>query len=196
MVSCGAVRTGCACCSETPDSFRQVVEATTSDDMKATIQMLIARGALGGDPEAQVFVYRIARDGQRQVGVVAVVDRSDLAPSTSSAEAIPPWAEPATAIFDDQDGLIASLAVTDMNERPIFHFNAGDGTTHSAWLVRDASRYVAAFAALPGAAQLLEPGPSAGQGRMLALLLDRSQAIDPLPLPRCGLFVQRTLLAP
>jgi hypothetical protein len=29
---------------------------------------------------------------------------------------------------------------------------------------------------------------------MLALLLDRTTALDPLPAPRCGLFVQRTAL--
>ncbi len=195
-MSCGSARTGCECCSETADSFKQVAQATTEDGMRAMIEKLVARGALCADPEPRVFVYRIARDGKRQLGTVAVVDRADLEPAPSCTDAIPAWAEPATALFDDPEGVLAALALGDTNERPIFHFNAGDGTTHSAWLVHDARRYVEAFAQLPGVARLVEPGPSDGQGRMLALLLDRSQIIDPLPLPRCGLFVQRTLLAP
>jgi hypothetical protein len=196
LVSCGPSREGCACGAPTPDSFRQVAEAASEIEVRRAVERLVASGALCCEAEQHVFLYRIARDGRRQLGIVAVVDRGDLEPATEATELIPAWAEPAIAIYDDPDAIIASLAVLDTNERPIFHFNAGDGTTHSAWLVRDASAYCDAFARLSGKARLVEPGPSAGQGRMLALLVERASALEPIPAPRCGLFVPRSVLVP
>lgn len=140
-----------------------------------------------------MYVYRIARDGRRQVGLVASVERATLDVKVEPVEA-PTWAEPATALFDDPSGEVMCLAAEDMNERPIFHFNAGDGTTHSGWLARSPARYEAAFAALTGRATLVRPGACAGCDCMLTLLLERDGALDPLPAPRCGLFVQRSAL--
>ena len=67
-------------------------------------------------------------------------------------------------------------------------------TTHSGWLARSPERYEAAFAALSKRATLVRPGACAGCDRFLTLLLERDVALDPLPAPRCGLFVQRTAL--
>jgi hypothetical protein len=143
-----------------------------------------------------MYVYRIARDGRRQVGVVAAVERATLEPAGAIASAgdPPTWVEPATALFEDPNGTISELAAEDMNERPIFHFNAGDGTTHSGWLARDPQRYVRAFATLSSRPRLARRGACTSCDRMLTFLLDASSALDPLPVPRCGLFVPRTAL--
>lgn len=182
----------CGCCDPAADSYRAVLEAGSDEDARRTIERLFEHGALVPDPEPRMYIYRITRDGKRQVGVVAAVERTSL-DACPSVEA-PTWAEPATAIFDDPSGTILGLAADDMNERPIFHFNAGDGTTHSGWLARSPERYEAAFAALPTRATLVRPGACAGCDRFLTLLLEREIALDPLPAPRCGLFVQRTAL--
>ena len=36
-----------------------------------------------------------------------------------------------------------------MNERPLFHFNAPDGVTHTVWEIENASGYEQAFAQVP-----------------------------------------------
>ncbi len=201
LVSCPAAIAGvasstgaaCGCCDPATDSYRAVLEAGSDDEARQTIERLLAHGALVPDPEPRMYVYRITRDGRRQVGIVATIERASLDALVDPIEA-PTWAEPATAIFEDIGGVLLGFACEDMNERPIFHFNAGDGTTHSGWLARDPARYIEAFAALPTRATLVRPGACSGCDRMLALLLDRTTALDPLPAPRCGLFVQRTAL--
>jgi hypothetical protein len=189
----GATGVACGCCDPATDSYRAVLEATSDDEARQTIERLLAHGALVPDPEPRIYVYRITRDGQRQVGIVATIERASLDAAIDPIEA-PTWAEPATAVFDDPAGAVLGIACEDMNERPIFHFNAGDGTTHSGWLARDPARYIEAFATLTTRATLVRPGACSGCDRMLALLLDRGTALDPLPAPRCGLFVQRTAL--
>jgi Protein of unknown function (DUF1015) len=186
----------CGCCTES-HSYRQVLDAASAEDARRVVQRLQAEGILSPDPEPCMYVYRITRDGRRQVGVVAAVDRDTLESRNglgATAQATPTWGEPATAVFDDSSSTIAELAASDMNERPLFHFNAGDGTTHSGWLAHDPQRYTAAFAALPGRARLVRPGACAGCDRILTLLLDATGALDPLPIPRCGLFVPCTAL--
>ncbi|MBL9120664.1 MAG: hypothetical protein JNL80_12205 [Phycisphaerae bacterium] len=189
----------CGCCTDT-NSYRQVLEAASPDEARKAIERLKDQGVLTPDPKPCMYVYRIARDGRRQIGVVAAVDRTALASAIAPGQAhgtpdVPTWAEPATAVFDDPASTISDLAAEDMNERPLFHFNAGDGTTHSGWLARDPQRYVDAFAALPGRATLVRPGACTGCDRMITLLLDSTNALDPLPIPRCGLFVPCAALA-
>lgn len=192
--ACAAGAAGSACCDETLTSFRHVLEAATPREARQTVERLLANGSLAPDPEPRMYVYRIARDGARQAGVVACVDRATLDVPLPEA-ANPTWAAPATALFDDPAGLIASHIAEDMNERPLFHFNAGDGTTHSGWLARSPERYVAAFAQLAGRGRLVRAGACASCDRVLALLLDASTALEPLPNPRCGLFVHSAALA-
>jgi hypothetical protein len=197
LVSCPAHEGGdeanCGCCSDTPASYRAVLEAASPSDARHTIERLLDAGALAPDPEPRMYVYRIARDGRRQVGIVAAVERATLDAMNDAFEA-PLWAEPATATFEDPTGAVSMLAADDMNERPIFHFNAGDGTTHSGWLVRDPAKYVDAFAKLPARGRLVRRGACAGCDRVLTLLLEHDRVLEPLPAPRCGLFVQRTAL--
>ena len=43
---------------------------------------------------------------------------------------------------DDIDALVEQ----DMNDRPLYHFNAPDGVTHTVWIVHKPQKYVQAFA--------------------------------------------------
>lgn len=193
LVSCPPVGGECTCCDHAPnaDSFRCVLEAGGTESVRAAIGRLIDAGALAADPEPRMFVYRIARGSRRQIGVVASVCLGDLLGPPSTA---PAWAEPGTVLFDDPEGRVALLAADDMNERPIFHFNASDGTTHTGWLVRDPSRYVRAFEEVHGAGELLSPAAASDPQHALALLVDRASLLHPKPDPRCGLFVQTAVL--
>ncbi|MFO0828110.1 MAG: DUF1015 family protein [Phycisphaerales bacterium] len=200
LVSCPPPTRACEAApdGETSDNYRQVFEAAGNNGAAAVVRRLVDRGALCADSEPRLYLYRITRDGHRVLGVVALVDCADFDGDAVRPDAAE-WREPATASFDDPEGTIASLAACDMNERPIFHFNAADGTTHTAWLVHDAPPYVEAFAALGGRASLISPGASAGEGQMLTLLVARSEVGDACrhaPIPRCGLFVQCSVLAP
>lgn len=194
LVSCPPVGVLCGCCDdETGDSYRRVLAAGDAPQVRSLLSQLVECGALCADPEPRLFVYRISRAGRRQVGLVAHVDRRDVDGADRDA---PAWCEPTSAVFDDPQAAIADLAVCDMNERPIFHFNAGDGTTHSGWTVRDASRYCAAFERIDGRAELLGPAASVGDGFVFAALFERSCLLDPPPILRCGLFVPRAVLVP
>lgn len=193
LVSCPPSGEACGCCDlESQDNFRKVLDASGPAAVRDALRGLVDRGILCADSEPHLFVYRISRDGRRQVGIVASIEREHLHGDRTPA---PPWSEPAIALFDDRDGAIFAMIVEDMNERPIFHFNAGDGTTHSGWLVRDTTRYVQAFEAHDHPFELILPGAESGEGRVLALLLDRASATEAIPVPRCGLFVQRMILA-
>lgn len=193
LVSCPPAAIACGCCVDPSDeSFRAVVGGPDERAARSALERLVGCGALAADPEPRLFVYRISRQGRRQVGVVAHVDRRDLVRLEQDA---PPWAEPSPALFADSRGEIADLTICDMNERPLFHFNADDGTTHTGWLARDPQRYRAAFERIEGCGELLGPAARAVEGFVLAALFDRAGALDPAPPLRCGLFVQRTILA-
>ncbi|MBL9150207.1 MAG: hypothetical protein JNM94_16075 [Phycisphaerae bacterium] len=174
------------------DSFRRALAEADPMSVASVVQQLVEHGALCADPEPFLYVYRIARGGERQIGVVAITHRDDI---EGCVDAAPAWREPAVVGYDDPNDSVAVIACDDMNERPIFHFNAGDGTTHTAWLVREPTRYVRAFEALESRGRLLRPGAHANAGEVLTILVANVRCDAQLGSPRCGLFVPRTVLA-
>jgi uncharacterized protein (DUF1015 family) len=60
-------------------------------------------------------------------------------------------AEPVFLAYRD-DAAITDLVEVDVNDRPLFHFIARDGVTHTVWTVHDADLYVKAFSQHPGVA--------------------------------------------
>lgn len=182
---------GCSCGEGRDDSFRSALDAGSASDVACIVQRLVELGALCADPEPLLYVYRIARCGERQVGVVAYAHIGDI---DGCADLQPAWREPALVTYDDPDEQVATLAVDDMNERPIFHFNAGDGSTHSAWLAQRPQRYVDAFARMGGPARLLSGGALVGDNEVLALLVANVRCCPTLAAPRCGLFVPKRVL--
>jgi hypothetical protein len=155
----------------------------------AELDRLVGAGVLCSEPLPRLFLYRISRDGRRQIGVIGTMDLADLGDEAVAGTGTP-WCEPAVVMVAESDGVVADLAARDMNERPVFHFNAGDGTTHSAWAIHDAGSYEAALRSLP-VLRLQSPGASAGRGRVLVMLVPDPGTCEPFPPPRCGLFVRR-----
>ncbi|MGA1392442.1 MAG: DUF1015 domain-containing protein, partial [Phycisphaerales bacterium] len=107
-------------------------------------------------------------------------------------------AEPVFLCFRDREIAGATIAARmqgDTATRPIFHFTAADGVTHTGWRVEDPSPYVAAFrdldriyiadghhrsagadrAAAAAAAAMPQAGPDAEFGRFLAVLFPHEE---------------------
>ncbi len=124
---------------------------------------LIARGYLEVDPVAGMYVYRQSSGGRRQAGLVCCVDVADYRAGTirrheltrpekehdrvEHMRAVGAHCEPVLLTVTDQPELAEQLA-RDMNHRPIVHFRAPDGVTHTLWNVQDIDSYHAIFGAV------------------------------------------------
>ena len=180
---------------------------------RAAIDGLVADGALVADPQPKMFVYRAAHGGRRWMGLVCAADTRDLVhlfpnaagdEEISAAEmdiaAVDAQLVPGLVMIDESPDL-AYQFVCDTNERPAYHFVSIDGSTHSAWEVREPAPYVTALAELApdelraGAAQVVA-AHVAGKMPLVIVTPDREAAASSGPLaPRCGLFVLRPSLA-
>lgn len=191
----------------TPGLFRTVMHGAISDRM-AAMEGLLADGSLAADADASMFVYRIAHEGRRWVGLVCTVDPAELQPAVEQPPA--PQATDATHAELTQlrwqiepvvvqctiPDAVLDLLMNDSNERPSYHFVASTGGTHSAWVIRDHSPYVHQFKnATPvrvlRGAHVVAAALRAGN-RVLAVLtrdLADLAELPPLLSPRCGLFV-------
>lgn len=177
--------------------------------VRASLDALVADGALVEDAQPRMFVYRAAHAGKRWMGLVCAVDTRDLVhllPNAASDEeisaaqadlaAVDAQLLPALVTIDGSPDLSYQF-VCDTNERPAYHFVAQDGSTHSAWEVQRPEPLVAALAELAadeirsGAAQVVA-AHMAGSMPLAILTPDRDVASATGPLaPRCGLFVPR-----
>jgi uncharacterized protein (DUF1015 family) len=114
--------------------------------------------------ERTVYLYRQVREHVPQIGVTCCchvddytddvirkhektrVDKED--DRTRHVLELNAHAEPVFLTYRDQP-VIDELVERDTNERPMYHFNAPDGVTHTAWMVRDPQPYVDAFKSVP-----------------------------------------------
>lgn len=177
--------------------------------VRAALDRLVQDGALAADHAPGMFVYRAAHAGKRWMGLACGADTRDLvhllpnaasdaeiAAATADLRQVDAQLVPALACIDGSDDL-DYLLVADTNERPAYHFVAGDGSTHSAWHVRHPQAYVTALAEL--AADEIRSGGAqvtaahvAGTVPLVILTADRALAAVHGPLaPRSGLFVMR-----
>lgn len=131
---------------------------------RANLRRLVDDGVLVRDATPSLHLYRLVREHRAQVGLVACAHVDDYEAGTIRRhELTRPDKEndrtrhvletnanagPVFLAFRD-DPAVARAMTADMNDRPIVHFNAPDGVTHSVWPVRDPSRYVDAFARMP-----------------------------------------------
>jgi len=194
-----------------PASFARVLGgAPGTDAVRAALEGIVAEGALVEDTHPHMFVYRAAHAGKRWMGLVCAVDTRDLVHlfpnaasdgeiSAAQADLVSVGAQlvPALVTIDASPDLSYQF-VCDTNERPAYHFVSADGSTHSAWEVRQPEPMVAALAELAadeiraGAAQVIA-AHMAGSMPLVILTPDRDVAAATGPLaPRCGLFVPRT----
>ncbi|MBT8485397.1 MAG: DUF1015 domain-containing protein [Phycisphaerales bacterium] len=131
---------------------------------RANLDRLRHEGCLVRDAEPRLFLYRQAQDHQTQVGIVAcchVEDyRRDLIKKhektrpdkendrTRHLLALNAHAGPVFLTYRDSPSIDA-LVAEDRNQRPLYHFDAPDGVTHTVWEVRDPRAYVEAFGVVP-----------------------------------------------
>jgi len=194
-----------------PVSFARVLGGSPGTAaVRASLEAIVAEGALVEDAEPRMFVYRAAHAGKRWMGLVCAADTRDLVHlfpnaasdgeiSAAQADLAEVGAQLVPALVTiDASADLSYQFVCDTNERPAYHFVSADGSTHSAWDVRQHAPMVAALAELAadeiraGAAQVIA-AHMAGAMPLVILSPDRDVAAATGPLaPRCGLFVPRT----
>lgn len=127
---------------------------------RKNLEQFLAQGVLLRDAEPSFYVYRLSSNGRRQAGLVACMDVEDYRAGririhertrpdkeddrvrhilTSRAHA-----EPVLLAVRDATAF-SSLLTSDMNERPLYHFVARDGVTHSLWRTKHVQEYADCF---------------------------------------------------
>lgn len=158
---------------ENPDSFLRVTrpevefrEGTdpTGDELHAgarrTLDRFLEDGLLAPDPDPAIYLYRLARRGVSQTGVVAlaavgdyesgVIRRHELTHRAREddrvrhALALGCHAGPVLLAFRERP-TVARLMAGDRDALPLYHFADEDGVQHTLWKVADPEAYVAAF---------------------------------------------------
>ncbi|MHC5002107.1 MAG: DUF1015 domain-containing protein [Planctomycetota bacterium] len=163
--------------AENADSFMHVVrsEADLPTDVspyddrvyaaaRRNLDGMVERGLLQRDDRPSMYLYRQVLNHGPQMGIVCCCHVDDYARDvikrhektrpdkeddrTRHVLATDANTGPVFLTFRDEPHL-ARLMAEDANDRPVFHFNATDGVTHTGWEVKHPEAYVEAFAALP-----------------------------------------------
>ncbi len=156
-----------------PNSFMRVVRAEVDCDPASDAHSpqvhararrnfldLIARGYLVRDPEPGMYVYRQSTGGRRQAGLVCCVGVDEYRSGSirkheltrpdkegdrvSHMRAVGAHTESVLLAAPEQPELVRLLA-RDMNDRPLVHFAAKDGVTHTLWRVHEIAPYIELF---------------------------------------------------
>ena len=138
-------------------------DAQLASRARENLAALVSSGALVQDAAAQLYVYRMARAGRRVAGLVCCVDVADYrsgairrhehtrpdkeADRVRHIMATGAHSEPVLLAVPRVDELPRQL-LRDMNDRPLVHFSARDGVTHSLWSVHDSAPYIEMFRAV------------------------------------------------
>ena len=141
------------------DPYDEVVYATAGENLRS----MQDQGVLVREDSPHLYLYRLVMDGQTQLGIVGCCHLDDYASHViRKHERTRPDKE------DDRTRHILSLgaqaglvlltfrfveafetqARKDVNARPLCHFDAPDGVTHTVWRVPDATVYQDIFAAI------------------------------------------------
>lgn len=166
-----------ALAEDNPFSFLHVVRAdidvppeVPADDPAVYVEAarnlarLTDQGVLVREGHPRLYLYRLVMGDHTQVGVVGCCHVEDYAANvikrhettrpdkerdrTEHMLAVGAHTGNVLLAFRDQPEMSA-LIRRDMNSRPLFHFNAPDGVTHTVWAVDDAEQYAALFALTP-----------------------------------------------
>jgi uncharacterized protein (DUF1015 family) len=142
------------------DPYGEVVYRTAA----AALARLRDEGVLVRDGEPGLFLYRLVLDGRAQAGLVCCCHVDDY-----RAGVIRRHEKTRADKEDDRTrhilatrahtGLVLmayrdvpehdALARREMNARPLYHFNAPDGVTHTMWRTADPQAWCRLFAAVP-----------------------------------------------
>ena len=131
---------------------------------KENFQRLLDAGTLIREKEPTLYLYRQVMNHREQVGLVACCHIDDYANNlikkhektrkekeddrTRHVKTLNANAGPVFLTYRDRVD-IDNLVERDMNARPLYHFDAPDGVTHTAWAVPDPKPYVDAFREVP-----------------------------------------------
>jgi len=131
---------------------------------KDNLDRLIAGGTLVQEAAPKMYLYRQVMDHRPQIGLVCCCHIDDYA-----ADRIKKHEKTRKAKEDDRTRHVLTLNANtgpvfltyrdleeidrlveqDVNSRPLFHFDAPDGVTHTVWTVHDPQAYVKAFGQVP-----------------------------------------------
>ncbi|MHC4446865.1 MAG: DUF1015 domain-containing protein [Planctomycetota bacterium] len=147
---------------EGTDPFQETVYAKA----KANLERFLAEGTLVRESEPALYLYRQVLNHRSQIGLVCCCHVDDYANNViKKHEKTRPDKENDRTrhilTVGAHTGLVLlayrasttcdQLVQTDMNARPLYHFNTSDGVTHTVWRVRDPAPYVEHFARLDAA---------------------------------------------
>jgi len=129
-------------------------------------ERFLADGTLVQDEDAGIFLYRQVMNHRAQIGIVCCCHIDDYEQNiikkhektrpdkeddrTRHVLTLMANAGPVFLTFRDDEG-IATQIESDINQRPIVHFDAPDGVTHTVWTAADPDAYVRRFAGLDAA---------------------------------------------
>jgi uncharacterized protein (DUF1015 family) len=160
-----------------PDSFLHVIrseidlpESVSPYDpavyakARENLHAFIEQGVLERDSQSRMFLYRQVMDHRSQIGLVCCCHIDDYINDvikkhektrkdkeddrTRHVLELNAHAEPVFLAYRDQPA-VNHLVEVDINNRPLFHFIAKDGVTHTIWAVNDSNAYVEAFGRVP-----------------------------------------------
>ncbi|MHC4946896.1 MAG: DUF1015 domain-containing protein [Planctomycetota bacterium] len=136
------------------------------DRARANFDRLLADGVIFHDRRPTMFLYRQVLEHRTQIGLVCCCHVDDYASGvirkhentrpdkeddrTRHLLALEAHVGPVFMAFRDHEEIDA-LVFEDTNERPLYHFNAPDGVTHTVWEARDPQRYADVFGGMPAA---------------------------------------------
>ena len=132
---------------------------------RENLQRFLDEGTLVRDRQPALFLYRQVMNHRSQIGLVCCCHVDDYANDiikkhektrkdkeddrTRHVLELNAHAEPVFLAYRDNDR-VNDLVETDTNSRPLFHFVAKDGVTHTIWPVNNAQAYIDAFTTSPG----------------------------------------------
>lgn len=160
-----------------PDSFLHVVRpeidlppgTSLYDDSvyakaRENLDRMIDERVLIGESQPSLYLYRQVMDHRAQIGLVCCCHIDDYANDvikkhektrqekeddrTRHVTTLNANTGPVFLTYRDRPDINGQVE-RDINERPLFHFNAPDGVTHTAWRVEQTRPYVDMFAQVP-----------------------------------------------
>ena len=133
---------------------------------KQNLQRLLSNGDLVREDEPKVYLYRQVLNDHYQIGLVCCCHVDDYNNNlikkhektrpekeddrTRHMLAINAQPGPVLMTYRNEPQ-IDRLVARDVNNRPLFHFDAPDGVTHTVWTVVDAQSYCDVFAEVEAA---------------------------------------------
>ena len=134
---------------------------------RANLERLLDQDVLVEEDEAGLFVYRLVRNGHRQLGLVCTVDAAEYRGGTirrhektrpekeddrtRHLDVSSVHAEPVFLAFRDDAPTaddIRTAIVAATTDRPLMHF-VGDDVTHTLWRVKDVDAFRGMFLDVP-----------------------------------------------